>query len=117
MMKNLRFKRRFGFAREGIKVGMRENSFRTQLGFGVLALIALAVLRPELVWWALVGTMVSLVLAAELFNTALEQICDHLHPQQHPNIKIVKDVAAGAVLVLSIGSLWVAGLMVWSVLN
>ena len=113
--KNLVFLRRFGFAVAGIRHALRERSFRTQLGVGVLAGFALVVLRPDPVWWALVGVMVSLVLAAELFNTALEALCDHLHPEPHPAIKVVKDVSAGAVLVLSLGALWVALLMVLSV--
>jgi diacylglycerol kinase (ATP) len=54
------------------------------------------------------------VIAAELINTALEHLADHLHPEQHPRIKIVKDCAAAAVLILSIGALWVAVMMVAS---
>ena len=60
--------------------------------------------------------MVSLVIAAELINTALEQLADHLHPEQHPRIKIVKDCAAAAVLILSAGALWVALMMVLAAL-
>ena len=60
--------------------------------------------------------MVSLVIAAELINTALEHLADHLHPEQHPRIKIVKDCAAAAVLILSAGALWVALLMVLATL-
>jgi diacylglycerol kinase (ATP) len=48
------------------------------------------------------------VLAAELFNTALEQLADRLHPEQHPQIRIAKDCAAAAVLVVSIGAIVVA---------
>ena len=55
--------------------------------------------------------MVSLVIAAELTNTALEHLTDHLHPEQHPRIKIVKDCAAAAVLIISVGALWVAMMM------
>ena len=117
VMKNQKFFNRLGFALAGIRVALREHSFRTQLIFGGLAGIALLLLQPALLWWALVGTMVSLVLAAELLNTALEQLCDHLHPQHHPAIKVVKDLAAAAVLLLSLGSLWVALLMVLSVLR
>jgi undecaprenol kinase len=43
-------------------------------------------------------------LAAELLNTALERVIDHLHPESHPSIKIAKDCAAGAVLVLSLAA-------------
>lgn len=42
---------------------------------------------------------VGLVWMAELFNTAIEQLCDMVCPQQHPKIKFIKDVSAAAVLV------------------
>lgn len=81
-----------------------------------LLLLALLILRPALLWWALCGVMAALVIAAELINTALEHLVDHLHPERDPRIKVVKDCAAAAVLVLSATALWVAALMVWSVL-
>lgn len=85
-----------------------------------MALVAsgvMGVLQPALIWWALVGMMIALVLAAELINTALEQLVDHLHPEQHPRIKIVKDCAAAAVLLLSLGAAWAGVLMVFSTLD
>jgi len=60
--------------------------------------------------------MVTLVIAAELINTALEHLADHLHPEQDPRIKLVKDCAAAAVLVLSMGAIWVAVMMMVSVI-
>jgi undecaprenol kinase len=45
------------------------------------------------------------VIAAELFNTALEHLVDHLHPETHPRIRIVKDCAAAAVLITVCGAL------------
>jgi len=44
------------------------------------------------------------VLAAELFNTALEHLADHLHPEVDPRIGLVKDCAAAAVLVAAIAA-------------
>ena len=41
---------------------------------------------------------------------------DHLHPEQHPKIKAVKDCAAGAVLVASVAALGVAAAFVYDVL-
>ena len=55
-----------------------------------------------MIWWALLLLNCGTVLAAELFNTALEHLIDHVHPSLHPSIKIAKDCAAGAVLVLSL---------------
>lgn len=54
--------------------------------------------------WALLILTVALVLCAELFNTALEQALNRLHPEQHAQIGLAKDLAAAAVLVLSFGA-------------
>ncbi|MFZ5592979.1 MAG: diacylglycerol kinase [Pseudomonadota bacterium] len=117
-MKNQRLAERIGFAWAGLRAAWRtERSLRTQSWIALTVIPAMAVLRPVLIWWALVGIMVTLVLAAELINTALEHLVDHLHPERHPRIKIVKDCAAAAVLVLSIGAVWVGMLMIWSVME
>ncbi len=42
------------------------------------------------------------VWVAEVFNTAIEAIMDHLSPEQHPKVKYIKDVAAAAVLLAAI---------------
>jgi diacylglycerol kinase (ATP) len=73
----------------------------------VVVILALAYLRPPAVWWALVSLCAAVVLAAELFNTALEHLADHLHPEQHPQIRIVKDCAAAAVLCAAVGAVGV----------
>lgn len=49
-----------------------------------------------------------LVIGAELVNTAIERLCDRISTEQDEDIGFVKDVSAGAVLVFSIGSLFVA---------
>ena len=51
---------------------------------------------------------IGLVWMAELFNTAIEQLCDMVCPQQHPTIKFIKDVAAAAVLVAALTALTIA---------
>jgi undecaprenol kinase len=62
------------------------------------------VLRPEPLWWGLVLLAGAGVLTAELFNTAVEHLADHLHPEVHPSIRTVKDCAAAAVLVAVAGA-------------
>ncbi len=114
-MKNRSFASRLAFALAGIRHAWRgERSLRTQ-GYVALALIPfMAWLDPAPHWWALTGVMVALVMAAELFNSALERLADHLHPERHPAIGLVKDCAAGAVLVLSAAALW---LFLWMVID
>lgn len=62
--------------------------------------------------WCIVAICIGMVMGAELFNTAIEQLTDLAHPQQHPDAGKVKDAAAGAVLVIAIGAA-VAGLVVF----
>ena len=108
-MKNRPFIERMGFALAGLKAAwQREASFRTHCVMGLLAVAALVVLRPAPVWWAVILLVVALILALELVNSALEGIINHLHPERHPEIKIIKDMVAGAVLVLSGTALLVA---------
>ncbi len=112
-MKNRPFRARIGFALEGIATGWRrEASFRTQAGVGVLALVALLVLRPGPIWWAMIALVCGLILAFELLNAALEGVVDLLHPAIHPEVKAIKDMAAGAVLLLSFAALAIGGAMV-----
>ena len=102
-LKNQPFLKRLGFAVHGIAVAWRsEASFRQQSVAAVAVLLILIWRRPAMVWWALMLINCGMVLAAELFNTALEHLIDHLHPARHPAIQFAKDCAAGAVLVLSL---------------
>jgi undecaprenol kinase len=111
--KNQSFFSRLRFAWAGICHALRaEHSLRFQvLAFGFVVIL-LAVLRPEPEWWAMILLASAAVVSAELFNTALEKLADHLHPEVHPSIRIVKDCAAGAVLVTSIAALGVAAAFV-----
>ncbi len=112
-MKNQPFHRRLGFAVAGVIAALRsENSFRVHLLAAVAVLGVLVWRRPIALWWATIIVTLMVVLAAELINTAVEQLADHLHPDQHPRIKIVKDCAAAAVLIASLGAVGVAAAFV-----
>jgi diacylglycerol kinase (ATP) len=105
-MKNQAFYRRLSFALQGIASALRsEASFRQQT-FMAFALLGILIWRnPPMVWWAILLINCALVLAAELFNTALEHTLDLVSPEIHPSVKLAKDCSAGAVLVLSMSSL------------
>lgn len=117
-MKNQPFVSRLGFALGGIAYTLRaERSFRIHVAAVVAVAAALLWLRPAPVWWAAVALACALVLAAELVNTAIEHLADHLHPEVHPGIRRVKDCAAGAVLVASLGALLVAAALAFELLT
>ena len=109
-MKRRPLRERVGFAVAGLREAhSRERSFRTHCRFALAALAVLIVLRPTPMWWALVAVAIGVVLAFEMINSALEGFIDLMHPGLHPEIKVVKDMSAGAVLVVSIAALVVGG--------
>ena len=106
--KNQSFLYRLRFALTGLAVAWRsERSLRFQLTAGAAVLAVLLVLGVEPMWWALVVLASGCVIAAERVNTALEHLADHLHPDTHPRIAVVKDCAAAAVLVTSLAAVGV----------
>jgi diacylglycerol kinase (ATP) len=108
--KNQSFVARLGFACRGLGHALgQERSVQIQAVAAVVVLLALLKLRPSWGWWALCGLACAGVITAELLNTAIEALADHLHPDLHPRIRVVKDCAAAAVLVAVLGALGVAG--------
>ncbi len=78
-----------------------ESNFRFHCYSTLATLIIFSVLQVAPIWWALIFICIALVIAAELANTAIENLVDHIHPEIHPAIGKVKDVMAGMVLILS----------------
>jgi undecaprenol kinase len=103
--KNQPFVSRLRFALAGLGHAVRaESSVRIQVGVFALVVVALLILRPDAIWWALVLLASAGVLATELLNTAIEHLADPLYPEVHPRIQVVKDCAAAAVLMAVLGA-------------
>ena len=62
--------------------------------------------------WMAVVLAIGLVWVAEALNTAIEYVADLAHPDEHPEVKKLKDLAAAAVLFASIAAL-VVGLIIF----
>ena len=98
----------------GLVHGARtERAIRLELALLVLG-VPLGLWLGATLWVrvALLATLL-LMLVAEFLNTAVEKLCDHLHPGQHPRIGIVKDLAsAGTFSAQGIAALvWIAALI------
>lgn len=89
----------FRFAFRGIISFFREehNAQIHLAGTIAVAVVAwrLNVSLPETVWLIIVT---GFVWAAELFNTAIERIMDFVSPGYHPDVKLIKNLSAAAVL-------------------
>jgi len=103
------------WAFEGIVYVLRtQRNMRIHFAVGGLALVLallLGVTRLEFI--AVLGA-VSLVLIAEMVNTAIEAAIDALVTHYHPLVKVAKDVSAGAVLFATVNALAVAYLVFYS---
>ncbi|MGH3087095.1 MAG: diacylglycerol kinase family protein [Rubrobacteraceae bacterium] len=95
----------FDHAWRGVVLAVRtQRNMRFHAVAAVAVLVASFFFRVSLVEFAILVFAISLVLAAELVNTAVEAIVNLVSPEHHPLAKIAKDAAAGAVLVSSIGA-------------
>jgi len=104
-----KFSKSFGFALTGIKIAWREElNFKIELACGLLALLAGLLLHISLTEFAIIALTIGFVLAIEGLNTALEELCDKFQPTHDPHIAKIKDLAAAAVLISSIGAILVA---------
>jgi diacylglycerol kinase (ATP) len=81
-----------------------QRHMRYHLVAAVAVLLLALYLHVSTLEFMLLTFAVTLVILAEILNTALEVVVDMISPQYHPLAKRAKDVAAGAVLTASIGA-------------
>ena len=74
-----------------------EHAVISQLSIGILTLFLGAYFQITKVEWMVHIFLIGFVLAIEGLNTAVEKICNFVHPDFHNQIGTIKDVAAGAV--------------------
>ena len=98
----------FGHALEGIRAAAHERNFRIELGFAVAAIMLGVWLENDATQWAVVALCIGVVLSGECANTAIEAVVDLASPDFSELAKVAKDCAAGAVLITSFASLFVA---------
>ena len=99
----------FTWAFEGIVYCLRtQRNMKVHMGAAVVALVLGLVFDLSRLELAAVLVAISLVLVAEMLNTAIEAAVDAVVDTYHPLVKIAKDVAAGAVLVATVNALAIA---------
>lgn len=97
------FLNRVRFALNGwIAFFRKDANGQIELFIAVMVIVAGFLLHISVTEWMIVLSCIGVVVSLEMLNAAIEKICDHLHPERHPVIGFVKDVAAGAVLWASV---------------
>lgn len=101
-MQILKMLRSFRHAFAGLRFLMAENNARFHVLVAVIVLLAGFYFKLSVIEWTIIITQIGLVLVTETLNTAIEKLCDFVSPEYHQLIGKVKDLAAAAVLIMSI---------------
>lgn len=89
----------------GIFTALKEEpNLKIHLSLALLATVMGFYFKITTTDWILIILLISMVIALELTNTAVEVIVDSFTIHDHPYAKKAKDVASGAVLTLSIAA-------------
>lgn len=105
----------FTWAFEGIIYVLRtQRNMRIHVAAGTVGLLLAMLLGVSRLEFLAVLGAVSIVLIAEMFNTAIEATIDAVVTHFHPLVKVAKDVSAGAVLVATVNALAVAYLVFYN---
>ena len=96
----------FVFAWNGLKTTWKE-----EINFRIEILVSIVIIFCAFYFKFVIGEMlfcilsVVMVLSAEILNTAVEDVCNKIEPNQDPTIGKIKDIMAGFVLVTVIAAI------------
>ena len=104
----------FNYAIEGIIYSIRtQRNMKIHMVAAILVLVATFFYDLSKIELLIITITISLVIVAEMINTAVEAAIDATTNFYHPLVKIAKNVAAGAVLVSAINSVLVGYVIFW----
>ena len=103
----------FGHAARGLGVLFRQPNAVIHLCAAIAVVVLAAVLRVSAGDWIVLIFAITIVLAAEAVNTALERVVDIASPEWTPLARDAKDVAAACVLICAIGAACVGIVVFW----
>jgi len=97
------FLRSFIYAIHGLWSGIADQrNLKFQLGVAVIVVGAGFYLSITAIEWSIILLCIAMVIGLELVNTALENLVDLVTLERKPLAGKIKDIAAGAVLIVSI---------------
>ena len=97
--------RKFRCAFRGAKLGVRgQSSFFVHFFMAAAVVAAGLALSVTLVEWCVLLACITIVLTAEMFNSALERFAKTVEPRPNAHVRDALDIGSGAVLVASVGA-------------
>ena len=92
-----------------------ERNVKIELGFALWAVVAGFAFGITKTEWLVIIIIIFAVISAEIFNSSIESLCNLVRDEDHlgyEETKLTRDIAAGAVMLLAIGSV-VIGLVIF----
>lgn len=103
----------FSYAFEGILYALKNNqNLRIAFAGAIFVILASIYFHVSPFEMGILGVMILLVISAEMINSAIEQMVDLITTEHKKEAKIAKDVSAGMVLLILLGSI-IVGLLVF----
>ena len=101
-----------GWALRGVGRAIRtQSNFAIHMATAAAVVVAAIVLRATLAEWSILVVCIAIVLAAEMFNTALEHLARAITQEHNEDIRNALDTSAGAVLVAATGAAITGGVI------
>ncbi len=99
------WREKFGDAFRGLKEGVRgQSSFFVHLFAAAAVVTAAAILGMNRIEWCLLVLCITLVLAAEMFNSALESLARAVTDRLDPHVGRALNIGSAAVLITALGA-------------
>jgi diacylglycerol kinase (ATP) len=112
MIEHKRLLKSFKHAFSGVYYALKYNqNLRIHFFVSFLVILASIYFNVNAFEMGILGIMILLVLSAEMINTAIEEMTNLITNEHRLEAKIAKDVAAGMVLLTSLGSIIVGTLV------
>lgn len=89
----------FRCAGRGVWLAGQGRNLRIMLGVFLAAIVLAAAYDVSATHWAVLLICGGVVLSGEMLNTSIEALADYLQQEYDEDIRTIKDLAAGAVLV------------------
>ena len=92
-----------GYALKGMFLLLRtEASIKIQFFIALLMTAAGFFVEISSTEWIVQLLSIGMVMGVEGVNTAIEKMADYIQPQRDPKIGLIKDISAGAVMIVSV---------------
>ena len=89
-----------------------ERNTKIELAIGIISVLLGVWLKISAIEWCIILLCIGGVMSAEAINTAIEKLSDYNATEWNSRIRDIKDMAAGAVLIMAIVSV-IAGFIIF----